>query len=103
MVIWNDRKRNNTKTVCVSVKTLYERYGKNIVNGEIECSPVGQENPTCDYYNLYDRYGQIVCMDGEECEIVDDTNDVLLLNRDGEFDVTFTLTKEEFAVAAFTE
>ena len=59
------------------------------------------ENGDVEYYDLYTTSG-LVCMDGETCEIIDVKEDCLVLkNKDGERDMTFTLTYEEANICCF--
>lgn len=90
------------ETKCISVQALYEKYGEQLTNVKIDYISKGEENPDCDYYDLYDRYGQLVCMDGEVCEVVSHENGVwTLINSDGEYDIEFELTDEEMEIACF--
>jgi hypothetical protein len=84
-------------TVCISVKALYDEIGDNLTYGKIEVSEDGK------YFDLYNNDNSLVaCMDGEEV-IVIHTNDnyMELLNSNGEIDMNFKLSKEEFEVATF--
>ena len=58
-------------TVCISIESLYDRYGENLSHGGIVYTPKGVDNESCSYYDLYNGFGVLDCMDGEECVIVD--------------------------------
>lgn len=97
------------KEVCISLMTLFERY-KNDMECEkvdISCGEIRhsyQEETDTHYYDLYNSKGEIMCMDGETCQVISELeNEVMFLNQDGENDVEFTLTKEEFEYATFTK
>lgn len=82
-------------TVCLSVKALHYKYGENLTHCTISTEDDG-------YFDLQTLGVGTVCMDGEECEVVkNDGFDVTLVNREGESDYEFLLTKEEFEVASF--
>lgn len=85
------------KNVCVSLKTLYEEFDGELNEGVIVKSTYAD----VDYYDLHHLSG-IVCMDGEECEVINEYDDYfVLVNRNGEEDMEFTLTHEEMNVGAF--
>ena len=84
--------------VCVSVQALYNEYGEDLTYNEIEVSDSTTHGK---YYDLYADSG-LVCMDGEECEVIARTNNsILLANRNGEVDTHFELSSEEFERATF--
>ena len=95
--------------VIISVKSLYEKYGTNLTFGKIERIPFGQDSDICEYYDLYDNNGNIVCIDGEKCSVVTMENNIMLTNEDegnrdpeAEFiESTFMLTREEYEIATF--
>lgn len=79
------------KTICV--KTLYEKYGCHLMNGNI----IEVDN---EYYDLLTRNRELACMDGEVCEVINENeNYYKLINKNGEQDVEFCLTKKEFEIA----
>ena len=81
------------KTVCLSIERLYEKYGESLTHCTISTKDEG-------YFDLRTIEAGIVCMDGEECEVLkDDEFGITLINRDGEADCEFKLTKEEFEIA----
>lgn len=81
------------KTVTISVEKL---YGKNLEGGIVE--KTGNEDMT--YYDLYIN-GTLACMDGETCEVVEESeNRCILINKNGDADVKFTLTTEEMKLCA---
>lgn len=88
------------KTCCVSIKALYNKFGEHLPSGN--CIELSQYNDHY-YYDLRDEWGNLVCMDGEECEIVYELSSrkYKLTNRNDELDTTFYLTKEEINCAAF--
>ena len=92
----------DNKTVCISIASLHNsKYGNNLPSGNhIEISHC---NGGDYYYDLYDKHGNLVCMDGEECEVVYELSSRMykFTNRNGEFDTTFYLTKEEVGEAVF--
>ena len=87
------------KKVCISVKTLYNEIGEQLTHGTIQKS--GEEGN--EYYDFYNNNQDIIaCMDGEEVYIVyQDDKTVELLNKNGEIDMNFKLTREEFEVATY--
>ena len=87
------------KKVCISVKTLYDEIGEQLTHGSIKKS--GEEGN--EYYDLYNNRQDIVaCMDGEEVYIVyQDDKTVELLNKNGEIDTNFKLTRKEFEIATY--
>ena len=94
-------------TVSISLKALYDNGIKGWGEYYIETEPSNEdeidepgEAEEYGYYDLYDNNG-VVCMDGEDCEIVNiDEDEVLLCNRDGEKEKLFTMSKETFEIAA---
>lgn len=62
-----------------------------------------REEEEAAYYDLLDSDGQIVCMDGEECEVVYDPKNQLYRCRNGQDEDTcvFELTPEEFHACTF--
>lgn len=85
------------KKVAVDLAILYSKYNGNLIYGEIET--VIQDG--IEYYDLYTN-GQLVCMDGEECEVLEtNENFTTLKNINGELETTFKLTIQEFKIAAY--
>jgi len=81
------------KNICISVKALYDKYGEKLSYCNISTEDDG-------YYDLQTEFSGTVCMDGENCEVIEENDDVVkLLNKDGEINTTFTLTLEEFYIA----
>lgn len=81
------------KEVSVSVEALYVEYGERLNSCTIQTNDEG-------YYDLCDRYGNLVCMDGEVCEIAEKDDDgILLINHNGESDAIFYLTAKEAKTA----
>lgn len=99
--------RNNKKItvgdkVCINLAPLYRRYGEELTYCVIENTVLDEEKPDILYLDLWDGFGNKVCMDGEECAITGvDKDTVYLINPEGENDICFWLTKEEFGVVAF--
>lgn len=78
--------------VTVSLKALYDKFDGQLKYGEIIKELQGVE----EYYDLYTDKG-LACLDGEVCKVVGDGDlGYVLLNTDGEVDVTFVLTNEEY-------
>lgn len=72
---------------------LYEEYGERLFNGyRLDYL----------YYDLRDKWNNLVCMDGEDCELVNVRygGEHVFHNYNGELVTEFTLTLEEFYVAA---
>lgn len=83
------------KTICILA--LYDKLGENLEYTNIE----QYKETDTEYYDLYDKYGNLMCMDGETCNVVEEDNRYKLINTDGEFATEFYLTKEEFKVATY--
>lgn len=87
-------------TVCISIEGLYNKYGENLCYGGIVYTQKGVNNEDCSYYDLYNGFGVLDCMDGEVCKIIGiDDEKYVLLNENGEEDRIFYLSIEEFEVA----
>lgn len=98
-----DRLTYKGKTVGLSIKTLYEKYGNALLGGG-DCRVKVIADGGDDYYDLCHVDGGIICCDGEEAEVVDvDAKFVHFIDRDGEDDAEFRLTREEFGVAHYTD
>lgn len=83
------------KQVAVSVECLYEQDSLD-TDLVVEKSADGDS----EWYDLKDYFGNLLCMDGEVCEIEEVTDDVVTLtNRNGEFDVRFCLSHKDFKLA----
>lgn len=84
--------------VTVSLETLYKetKKHKTTFGYTIDTSEKG-------YYDLKDKFGNTVCMDGETCEVktISGLGDLILINRDGEKETTFTLSKKEAGICIF--
>lgn len=52
-----------------------------------------------DYYDLIDKYGCVVCMDGELCEVLEETKDFLEIVNEN-IHIRFKLSRKEFEIAA---
>lgn len=78
--------------VGVSIKILYDSTKKHKTDFGyiIDTSEKG-------YYDLKDKFGNIVCMDGEECTVktISKLGDIIFTNNDGEKETSFTLSKKE--------
>lgn len=86
------------RNVVISLKTLYNEKGNNLKHGKI-IRTIEDGN---EYYDLYDLSGELVCMDGEICEIIwKDNHGIRLFNNNGEYDTIFTLTKDELGIGSF--
>lgn len=98
-----DRLIYKGKTVGLSIKTLYEKYGNALLGGGDYRAKIIADGGE-DYYDLCLATGGIICCDGEEVEVVDvDAEFVHFISHDGEDDVEFRLTREEFGVARYTD
>ena len=81
-------------TICIDVHSLYNEF-----RGETESNTINVDG---NYYDL-ETIGQgVVCMDGEEVEIIQvNENDCLLKNDNSEISTIFMLTNEELKVATY--
>jgi hypothetical protein len=86
----------DNKTVCISIEGLYDAFGESLMFGKIR--KTRQDNVV--YFDYFDLKYTLVCMDGEEVEVIRDCGDILFLsNKNGEKNCTFALTKKEFDIA----
>ena len=84
--------------ICVSVKALYDME-KDLLLGHIV--PDFEDNEKV-YYDLYNEYGELACLDGELCWITQIGNGLVSFRNDnGEGSVYFALTTDEAKVACF--
>ena len=99
--------RDNREKVTVDIYSLYEKYREsedhtyaNLPCGHITYTEhVHTDGSVSTYYDLYQNE-ELVCMDGETCEVVyKDDKSVILLNSDGEDEKQFKLSREEFDIA----
>lgn len=82
------------RKTCISVEALNNKLGEDLSFCKIKAEG--------NYYDLLTVESGIVCMDGEECEILSSNDEVVeLSNSNGEQTTTFKLTKEEYKVATF--
>lgn len=91
-------------TVCISIYALFNKYGNNLPSGNY--IHVTHDKDMCGYnmwyYDLYDKHGNLVCMDGEECQVwYASSRYYKLVNKEGDIDTEFFLTMEEYNLAAF--
>lgn len=86
------------KNICISLKSLYEKKGECLhYGGCIEFYNDGKS----DYYDLrHPEIGTIVCCDGEECEVISEDKEKLVLSNIST-KIEFCLTQEEYAVAVY--
>lgn len=91
-----------TKKVTVSLETLFnvlsgfdneEEYIPLEHDGYIQKEVIENEN----YYDLKNEEG-IPCMDGETCEVIEETSDFVWLQEEGA-KLPFKLSKKEFDIA----
>lgn len=83
--------------VGISLKTLFEATGGELKYGTIEQEFDGE----FEYYDFVNERGT-VCMDGENCQIVNiDENSVTLVAEDEKEINSFKLTHEEYGVSTF--
>lgn len=86
------------ETVCVQIKMLYLGLGETLSFTEIRFS----SEEGVEYYDLFDTMGELVCMDGESCNVLATSSDsVLLQNFNGEEQKKFFLSKAEYDIAVF--
>lgn len=87
-------------SVYVSIKALYDAVI------EPTCGMIATETDDSGrvaYFDLYNRRGVLACMDGEECTIKEVRGDrIMLVNSCGDSEVSFTLSRDEAAVALFS-
>jgi len=84
-----------TNTITVSLETLYSIFGRNLKYGVIEHGY--QKETDTHYYDLETTSAGIVCMDGEECEVLQILDDrVLLANKAGEEETLFHFSMDEY-------
>lgn len=89
----------NGKKVCISVKSLAEK------NADLEYTDIISDyDDEGKFYMLYNDDGELCCLDGECCEINHVTYDGVydLVNRNGETDVHFMLSKHDLDIAVFS-
>lgn len=85
-------------SVFVSVKALYDREDDLMLGHIIP----DFENDEMMYYDLYNEYGELACLDGESCIISQIGNGLITLRNDnGDGSVYFALTSDEARVACF--
>ena len=91
-------KSKEVLNVTVKVSELY-KVGKALTSSELY---IGHETDNGEeWFDLISESKGVVCMDGEECEVVKIDNDgkVLLRNNEGETETEFVLSEREFYVA----
>ena len=86
--------------VCISVDAM--------IDGDAEMEFVDivtDHDGDGTFYSLYNEFGELCCLDGEECtidHIVAGTEDVFdLVNNNGETSVHFMLSKNDMDIAIF--
>lgn len=88
------------EVVCISVLTLYNVFGENLDYCGIDY--ISDLKSSDRIFELYDGFGNLVCMDGEECLITDVTDSYIVLSNEyGESDTYFKLSYREADVAIF--
>lgn len=89
--------KEGMKVIC-SVSALYGKYS----SGGLQDNTIEYTNEDgSEYFDLYNDYKEIACMDGEECiiiEIDEWTRHVRLENSNGEKTTYFSLTFDEAIV-----
>lgn len=91
------------KKVTICLETLFNRLTGH--DTEEDCVPTEygyiqkETDEDREWYDLKTNKGT-PCMDGEICEILEETNDYVLLQEENE-QIPFKLSKEEFEYAAF--
>lgn len=84
------------RDVCISIEALYDKYGNNTSVNTINVS----HSNGCEYYDLYNKDGELACMDGETVTVFQENEHfVSFVNKYGETDVFFDLTPEEAETA----
>lgn len=86
------------KTVGISLEALYNKFGGQLVHGEI----IKEIDGEWEYYDLQTLLGT-VCMDGEICEVINsgDYGYELLSEGEDERENSFILTNEEYDVGVY--
>lgn len=95
------------KTYCISIQNLYERKKYVLDNGYfVEHTSIDDDSRELyeDYYDLYAKNNEMVCSDGEECELIKKDNKGYHFHsiNDTNPDSFFILTEEEFGIATMT-
>lgn len=99
--------RDNREKVTVDIRSLYKEYRRNeehnwanLSTGHIAVSQKTYPNGNTEtFYDLY-QDEELVCMNEEECEVFyKDDRTVVLLNKCGEEEKKFKLSREEFDIA----
>lgn len=91
--------------VGINVSALYRTFGQRLSNTEIGVIPKNRVRgglPSDYWYDLnFQGSGDLACMDGEECEIlnIDKHGNITFRNENGDNDVCFVLSPEESKVA----
>ena len=88
--------------ITISLENIYNRFGGHLEYGRIEKKTYDEGI----YYDLYNKKGELVCMDGEICNIKGGmifSNGYVLENLNGENDALFMLTFKEFETGVLTE
>lgn len=88
---------------AISVKSLYEYLGGRMTTYGLRFRFTKDEITGAEYYDLIERDGCSVCMDGEECDVrFDKEKDMYWCkNNEGEHSIEFALSPEEFGVCTF--
>ena len=84
--------------VTVKVSELY-KVGKALASSELYIEHESDNDN--EWFDLISESKGVVCMDGEECEIISfvDNEGVVFLNKNGEKDMQFTLYGQEVLIA----
>lgn len=84
-------------TVCVSVEELFS-MGRDMNNSDLSISH--DKDGDQEWFDLVENAMEIVCMDGESCEVVEVTDEYATFkNKEGEYDTEFTLYGDDVKVA----
>lgn len=83
---------------CISLMELYKKNGPELhYGGYIDFYRDGKS----EYYDLRTKpYSDIICCDGEECEVIFNDDEAVLLSNLTKGN-KFYLTKDEYNIAAF--
>lgn len=91
----------------ISIENLYNQNKFVLDNGYfVEHTAIDDDSRSLyeDYYDLYARNNEMVCSDGEECELIKKDKKGYHLHsiNDTNPDSFFILTEEEFGIATMT-
>jgi hypothetical protein len=87
----------------ISIETIYRNFGCSLRYASIKCTAGESEDPY--YFDLYNRNGELGCMDGESCTLsrINGDGGLEFENKEGESSVSFTLSREEADAGIFID